>query len=1245
MHLVTLDFETYWSQTHTLKKMPPLVYAMHKDTEIISLSAAVGDETPVCVFGEDEVVKLLQSLNIGKSLTVGHNMSGFDCYLMSNRLRFFPRLYGCTMAMARPHYAKVVGLSLGALVEHFGLGKKDATALHETRGKHLADFTAQERRAMAVYNNTDTDQCRQLFKLLRPMTSGNEMWAIDSTIRMRTEPKFVVDVAKLETALSIERSQKLALLSQLALELGIKRYNIDNDTTLTEDEMMEQVRAMVASAPKFASFLEQHGIEVPMKASPTNGALIPALAKTDEGFLALLESANPIVATAARCRLSQKSTLLETRIDKFLTAAECGGGYLHIPIKYCGADTTGRDSGEEFNCFTGDVEVLTRGGWVRFDQWDGAAIMQWWPDGSASFCDSPGTLVKHHTGELIDVDAVLFSASMTPDHRLAVVRDGKLRDYTAGDLPKLVGLNGVVAAGRYVGAAESAYTPSEARLMVAIAADGTVLRRKSGDTVVVGLRRKRKIERFLHLMDLVGCDFYTREYPPQDSHTGDHSTVQFVLPKCEYQKGFGPWLLNLSREALDAAVDELRYWDGWSRSATGAIEFYTSVEDQALWVSTALHLSGMPATVRRYRNSRIQLHARESVDTTVPSSSVNVRQYDGPVYCAGVDSTYIFIRRNGKVSVAGQCQNLPRISSDKSKPSNALRYSMKAPPGKVIMVADLSGIELRVNHFLWQVQGSMELYKADPEADLYRAFAAARYNISPEAVSKAQRQLAKVAQLGLGFGAGWATFRGVAKTMGGLDLSDEDAQLVTNDWRGTYFQIVNGWRKCHAHLPDILAGREQEIDPWGLCHTSSDGIVLPSGRIIRYPDLRYEQGSKGKEWWYGQGRHRARIYAGKIDENCLAEGTLVLTTDGWTPIEEVELSTHVHDGVEFVRHGGLSAKGVQECINIEGVWMTPDHEVLENGNWTEASQCQRPDRAGVRSADRLITGRKQARHPVALPLRLWQRTREAWSRRDQGGQARGHTELRVRNGQPDTRKEQDARYEQTSGVRCVALHAGPLQTALASSLAQLRSAWHHGVRRVAGGLRELLERHGANVPTWAGPGAYRQRQGVLAEKLPMGNTTGEHHEQEKLSTRCGRPHVEQADRHWRVNAVQPTEGGLAHRKADAAPRRQKQVFDILNCGPRHRFVVLGEDGPFIVHNCVQALARDVVFGNALDFFKETNLRPSLRVHDELVYVVEEAAAQELLDTLQAIMRTPPSWWPELITWSEGDIAPTYGDAK
>ena len=31
--------------------------------------------------------------------------------------------------------------------------------------------------------------------------------------------------------------------------------------------------------------------------------------------------------------------------------------------------------------------------------------------------------------------------------------------------------------------------------------------------------------------------------------------------------------------------------------------------------------------------------------------------------------------------------------------------------------------------------------------------------------------------------------------------------------------------------------------------------------------------------------------------------------------------------------------------------------------------------------------------------------------------------------------------------------------------------------------------------------------------------------------------------------------------------------------------------------------------------------------------------------LQEIMRESPPWWPELVLWSEGDIARSYGDAK
>ena len=83
----------------------------------------------------------------------------------------------------------------------------------------------------------------------------------------------------------------------------------------------------------------------------------------------------------------------------------------------------------------------------------------------------------------------------------------------------------------------------------------------------------------------------------------------------------------------------------------------------------------------------------------------------------------------------------------------------------------------------------------------------------------------------------------------------------------------------------------------------------------------------------------------------------------------------------------------------------------------------------------------------------------------------------------------------------------------------------------------------------------------------------------------------------------------------------------------------------IDENIVQHLARCVIADNALTVQKVSGLDPALMVHDELVYVVPEDEAQPILDVVQKVMRTPPLWWPELVTWSEGDIADTYGDAK
>lgn len=187
MQIAVIDFETAWSTTHSLTKMSPIEYVMHKDTDIISLAAKVNNGSTECEFGNVKVRKLLESIDWADTMVVGHNLSGFDAMLLAYRFGVKPKMWACTMQMARYlGHAKTTGLSLAKLVEHYGLGVKDSTALVNTKGKRLADFTKAELEAMREYNKEDVELCYRLFKKLAPRVPPRELKLADMTTRMLT---------------------------------------------------------------------------------------------------------------------------------------------------------------------------------------------------------------------------------------------------------------------------------------------------------------------------------------------------------------------------------------------------------------------------------------------------------------------------------------------------------------------------------------------------------------------------------------------------------------------------------------------------------------------------------------------------------------------------------------------------------------------------------------------------------------------------------------------------------------------------------------------------------------------------------------------------------------------------------------------------------------------------------------------------------------------------------------------------
>ena len=98
------------------------------------------------------------------------------------------------------------------------------------------------------------------------------------------------------------------------------------------------------SNPKFAEILRKCGVEPPMKISPTTGKDTYAFSKTDEEFKALLEHENVNVQAVVAARLGMRSTIEETRTERFIEIGQ--RGLLPIPLRYYAAHT-GRWGGDD----------------------------------------------------------------------------------------------------------------------------------------------------------------------------------------------------------------------------------------------------------------------------------------------------------------------------------------------------------------------------------------------------------------------------------------------------------------------------------------------------------------------------------------------------------------------------------------------------------------------------------------------------------------------------------------------------------------------------------------------------------------------------------------------------------------------------------------------------------------------------------------------------------------------------------
>lgn len=224
-------------------------------------------------------------------------------------------------------------------------------------------------------------------------------------------------------------------------------------------------------------------------------------------------------------------------------------------------------------------------------------------------------------------------------------------------------------------------------------------------------------------------------------------------------------------------------------------------------------------------------------------------------------------------------QNLPR--------GGALRRSITVPDGHSLVAVDSAQIEARVVAW-WAGQNDLvEDFRNN--VDIYSSFASIVYgrpiDRKKNPNDKVEGFVGKTCILGLGYGMGPDKFKATLKIgMGGIsvDMPLDEAQNTVTLYRTKYSMIAQIWKDAQDALSKMCRGHECELGVGIALRCTPEGVHLPNGTMIRYPNLRKNTDGYEYDGRYGP----VKIYGGKMVENIVQALARIVVFDQMAKIDQ-----------------------------------------------------------------------------------------------------------------------------------------------------------------------------------------------------------------------------------------------------------------------------------------------------------------------------------------------------------------------
>lgn len=331
LNILTGDFESFYSDEYSLRKMTPAEYICDPRWECIGMAARMDRVSLPAGPSKHEfsekarwvdgpaLPKLFEKIDWSKTAFMSHNV-GFDGAILAWRYGIVPALYIDTLGMARAMLPMAKGASLEKVLQHIGAPPK-GDAIKQAKGLRRADLMRDPAywQKYKRYAERDDDGCFWIFEELAHGFAGTagvgtihrdeELLMMDTVARMAVTPQLSLDWMVLVDHHKRVVAEKEKLVAKL------------RDSGLIDPTNGKNGHGDLQSGEKFANLLRGLGVEPPTKISLKTGKESYAFSKTDEDFTELLEHEDPLVQAAVAARLGVKSTIEETRTQRFINIA------------------------------------------------------------------------------------------------------------------------------------------------------------------------------------------------------------------------------------------------------------------------------------------------------------------------------------------------------------------------------------------------------------------------------------------------------------------------------------------------------------------------------------------------------------------------------------------------------------------------------------------------------------------------------------------------------------------------------------------------------------------------------------------------------------------------------------------------------------------------------------------------------------------------------------------------------------